>query len=212
MVAAGKRPFVVGLTGGIGSGKSEAAAAFARLGAEVVDADRLGHEALRDPEVMRQVETRFGRGVFNEGGQIDRRRLGALVFGSAEARRALEAVSHPYITRRAREAVAQTKAPLVVLDAALLLEAGWGGLCDAVVYVDAPDEVRLARVRGRSGWSEDELRARERAQMPLTDKRARANHVMENASTREHLDRQAEGLVSLWGLLPAGATTGDSPQ
>lgn len=199
-------PLIVGLTGGIGSGKSEAARAFARLGAEIVDADRLGHEALRDPAIVGRLKALFGDWILDASGGIDRGRLAAIVFKDAEARKALEALSHPFIRQRAREITAASSAPLVILDAALLLEAGWDALCDKVVFVDAPETVRLERARQRSGWTDDAIRARERAQLPLTDKRARADHVLINGSSLDDLSRQAEGLMRQWGLAPEAAS------
>jgi len=138
--------------------------------------------------------------------------LARVVFTHPEARERLEAVTHPAITRRARQAVLASKAPLVVLDAALLLEAGWDAMCDKIVFIDAPEALRLARVRERSGWTEDHLHARERAQMPLTDKRRLADHVVMNDKTPDDLYRQAEGLLRQWGLAPANASTEACPR
>jgi dephospho-CoA kinase len=206
------RPFVVGITGGIGSGKSEAARAFARLGAEVIDADRLGHEALREPAVIQRLTERFGEAILDRQGQVERARLASVVFNNPEARRALESVTHPVIRRKAEALLAASRAPLAVLDAALLFEAGWHEMCDAVVFIDAPDEVRWQRVHGRSGWDEGQWRARESAQLPLTDKRQLADHVLMNGSTPEDLFRQAASLTRQWGLAPESPSQEGSPQ
>lgn len=202
--------FVVGLMGSIGGGKSAAARELARRGAEVIDADALGHAALIDQRGA--IVERFGEGVLEDGPRegearspVSRKKLGAVVFSDPQKLRDLEAITHPYIQRRAAEQVAASKAALVVLDAALLIEAGWDRLCDRVVFVDAPREVRLERVRARSGWDEAALAKREAAQLPLTEKRQRADHVIDNDSSLEHLGRQVDDLMHRWGLVPAGA-------
>jgi dephospho-CoA kinase len=204
---------VVGLIGGIGSGKSAAAAQFERRGAVVIAADQLGHEALAQPAIRDAIVKRWP-GVVGEDGQIDRRKLGAIVFGDEDSRRELEAMTHPYIRRRIEEEIAKAKreqAPLVIVDAAVLLEAGWDSACDRLVYVEAPREARLARVTGKRGWDARDLEGREAAQLPLTRKYARADHVLENSSTLEHLGRQVEDLMHRWGLVPAEASSSAKP-
>ncbi|MFO0877839.1 MAG: dephospho-CoA kinase [Gemmataceae bacterium] len=200
------KPLVVGLLGGIGAGKSAVAQAFARHGACMVNADALGHEALEQPAIREAILRRWGPTVADATGRINRHQLAAEVFRNETARRELEALVHPYIRRRAEEEIARATAehvPLIVVDAAVLLEAGWNHVCDRLVYVDAPAEVRLERVRRNRNWSEQDWRAREEAQLPLTQKRAQADHVLDNASTPEHLSRQVEDLMHRWGLVPA---------
>lgn len=195
---------VVGLLGGIGAGKSAVAAAFARRGALVLDADALGHEALRQPAVRDAVLARWPQARGPEG-EVDRRALAGVVFASPDERRALEALTHPWIRRAAEARVAaarRERAPLVVLDAAVMLEAGWDDVCDKLVFIDAPREQRLARVAAR-GWAAADLDAREAAQLPLTEKRRRANHVIDNSSNLERLAGQVDDLLHLWGLTPA---------
>src|SRR5436190_2770680 len=193
-------PFVIGVTGGVGSGKSAAAELLARHGGKLVVADALGHEALRDPAVRSRIVGRWGERVL-ESGEVDRRKLGSIVFADETERRALEAISHPWIVRRMKEEVATARLDpavgFVVIDAALLVEAGWDAVCDRVVYVEAAPEVRQERVRVQRGWGADELRRREAAQLPLTRKRSRADHVIDNSSTLDHLDRQVQELLSL---------------
>jgi dephospho-CoA kinase len=195
---------VNGLVGGIGSGKSRVAAAFARRGARVVSGDEAGHEALRQPEIIRQVVARWGAGVLDGHGGIDRRKLGRLVFADPEERRALEAIVFPWIGRRLREevhkAAAEPRCSLVLLDAAVMLEAGWADACDRIVYVHAPREVRLRRLAEQRGWTEKEVEARERAQMALTDKATRADDAVDNSGTPEELARQVDELLKVWGI------------
>jgi dephospho-CoA kinase len=205
---------VIGLLGGIGSGKSQAAAAFAARGARVIGADDLAHAALRQPEVRRKVVQRWGEQLLDEHGEVQRRRLGAIVFADAAERRALEAMVHPWIGERLREEVERARAdagvPLVVLDAAIMVEAGWSEMCDRLVYVDAPAELRQARVAQQRGWSAEEMRARESAQLPLTQKRVRADHVLDNSASQAHLQRQVDELLHLWGV--GGASTPFPPR
>jgi dephospho-CoA kinase len=199
----GRKP-VVGLIGGIGSGKSRVADQFAARGAQVVSGDALGHEALRQPPIRAKVAERWGPGVLDERGEIDRRKLGRLVFADAGQRRELEALVFPWIERRLQGEIALAQADpnvvLVLLDAAILLEAGWNRWCDWLVFVDAPREQRLRRLAEQRGWSEKEVESRERAQMPLTDKRARAGFVVDNSSSPEAAARQVEELLRHWGL------------
>jgi dephospho-CoA kinase len=173
---------VIGLIGGIGSGKSQVSAALARRGGRVVAGDPLGHEAL----------------------QVDRRSLGARVFADPAERRELEAIVHPWIARRLREQIAQAQADpavaFVVLDAAVMLEAGWESACEVLVYVHAPRATRLRRVAGQRGWSAAEAAARERAQLPLTEKAARADVALDNSGPLEQLGPQLDALLERLGV------------
>jgi len=194
------KPFVVGLIGSIGAGKSTVADLLSQRGALIIDADALGHQALA--ELRGEIVSRFGPAVL-DGDVISRPKLARVVFSDASRRRELESIVHPHIHKLAVERIASAASALVVLDAALLLEAGWDELCDAVVFVDAPRLQRLERLRSRSGWDEPELEAREAAQLPLTRKRERANHVIENDSSLDCLSRQVDDLIHRWGVGPA---------
>ncbi|MGA2069019.1 MAG: dephospho-CoA kinase [Thermoguttaceae bacterium] len=190
---------VLGLLGGVASGKSLVAKLLAERGAVALDADRAGHEALRLPHVEAAVRRQFGAGVFGPDGRVDRSRLARIVFDpSAEgkARRlGLERLTHPEIARRlARQIETQARdAPLVVLDAALILEAGWDKLCDKLAFVDAPPEVRRARAAAR-GWTPEEFAAREAAQESLDFKRRRADVVIDNSAAAEDTGLQVDRL------------------
>src|SRR5262245_31768828 len=203
-----KKKLVIGLVGGMGSGKSRVAAALARRGARVVDGDALAHEALRQPAVRDKVASRWGPGVLDGRGEVQRRKLGAIVFGDPAERKALEEMVHPYLEGRLRSevegALADPSVPFVVVDAAIMLEAGWAGACDKLIFVDAPEEVRYRRLAEQRNWTAQEVQAREGAQLPLTWKRARADHVLDNSAGPENLERQIESLAHLWGLGPAG--------
>jgi dephospho-CoA kinase len=198
------KPFVVGLIGGIGSGKSKVAAVFAARGARVISGDDLAHEALHQPEVKARIAERWGEGVFDEKGNIQRSRLASVVFADPDERRVLENLVHPWIRDRIRRSVDDARRDpavrLIVLDAAIMLETGWNEICDRLVYVDAPREQRIRRVAGQRGWTPQELEARERAQLPLTEKAARADHAVDNSGSLEHLGQQVDELLRCWDL------------
>jgi dephospho-CoA kinase len=195
---------VIGLVGGIGSGKSQAAAAFARRGARVISGDELGHAALRVPELREEIVARWGSRLLDDNGEIRRSLLGQIVFADPDERRALEKIVHPWIKRRLREEVAAARAdpmvPFVVVDAAVLLEAGWDEVCDRLVFVFAPPEERLRRLAQRRGWTREDVLDRERAQLPLTEKAVRTEYRLDNTTTLDNLERQVDNLLTLWGL------------
>ncbi len=199
---------VIGLTGAIGGGKSQVAGLLGKKGAVVIDADRVGHEVLKHPEVRRQVIERFGAGVAEHGpdaaaspGSINRQALGSIVFAARSALDDLEAIVHPRM-RRQFEAIidcesVRGRAPAVVLDAAVLLEAGWDDLCDLVVFVDASQPIRLQRVAHGRGWTAEVLQAREAAQWPREHKLNRADSVIHNDSSLETLDQSVDRLFRM---------------
>jgi dephospho-CoA kinase len=198
---------VIGLVGGIGAGKSLAAAALAEKGLRVLDADTIGHALLAQRPARDKIVGRFGPGVLRadeEGVErsepdVDRQALGRIVFADPTARRDLEAILHPAMRKTFERAIARAGRnglPGVVLDAAILYEAGWDRLCDAVLFIDAPREVRLSRLAAQRGWSGDDLDAREAAQTPLDAKRGRADAVLENDGPPEAL----RGAVAAWWL------------
>jgi dephospho-CoA kinase len=215
MTTAKRNKRVVGLLGGIGSGKSQVAAAFARHGARIIAGDQLGQAALRDPVIRARVVSRWGDSVVDERGEIDRRRLAAIVFADPAERKALEAMTHPWIRLAIRREIALAKrdphVPLIVLDAAVMLEAGWNDVCDRLVFIEAPRAVRLERVARQRGWSEKEVAEREEAQLPLTEKAVRADHVLDNSASLEHLNCQVNDLLHQWGLAHACSWSESDP-
>jgi dephospho-CoA kinase len=185
---------VVGLTGGICSGKSTVAAMFGRLGAVVIDADRVAHE-LQAPgqPVYEAIVAAFGDEILADDGRIDRRRLGAIVFGDPAARARLEAILHPALIaeceRRIRQA-ADSGARVCILDAALLIESGRHGRFDAIVLVEASEIIQLERLMARTGISREEAMQRIRAQMPCSEKRRYAHFHIRNDGSLEETERQ----------------------
>ena len=203
---------VIGLIGGIGSGKSAVAAEFARHGGVVVSADQFGHEALRQPDIRDAVVARFGSEIVGADGAIERRKLGRLVFADPAQRKDLEALVFPYIERRIHEEIARAndtpEVRFVVLDAAIMLETGWNNVCDRIVYIDVPQEIRLQRLARQRGWGEKEVAAREAAQMALSAKKARADCVIDNAGPPEATACQVTDLVGQVVLNAARSTNG----
>jgi dephospho-CoA kinase len=205
MIAAPHRKPVIGLVGGIGAGKSSVAAALVNHGGRVISADPLGHEALEAPVIRDRVAEAFaGRDILTADGKVDRRKLGRVVFPSPVERTRLEHLVHPYIEERIREeidkALADPNVRFVVLDAAIMLEAGWDDDCDKLIYVDAARPVRLARVQAQRGWAEADLASREAVQMPPEKKKERADAVIDNGGTSETTTAQVDQLVKRWEL------------
>jgi len=185
---------VIGITGGIGSGKSTVAGMFADLGAERIDADALGHEALERDDVRAAIREVWGPGVFDASGRIDRKALAEVAFADDEQTRRLNAIVHPPLLQQLHRRLAQATSKVAVLDAALLTESGLDEVCDVVVFVDAPRTVQRQRVAAR-GWSEQELQRREARQHSLGEKRERSRYVIENAGTERNTLQQ---VVNIW--------------
>lgn len=192
----------VGLTGGIASGKSTVARLLASYGAILIDSDVLAREVVAPgtPGLSEVVEA-FGPSVLAADGSLDRAKLGALVFNDTAARRRLESIIHPRV--RARAAEIQAAAPVdavVVQDIPLLVETGQAPRFDAVVVVDAPEEVQLARLAER-GLSASDAKARIAAQATREQRRAVATHVIDNSGDLESLERQVR---AVWAQLTGG--------
>lgn len=196
---------MIGLVGGVGCGKSHLARLLhEKHSIEIVEGDKAGHEVLAEQAVQERLRAAFGEGVFTSAGEINRRQISRLVFGSSPeqqaARKKLEEIVHPRISEiLARQvALAQSRPDVeaVILDAAILLEAGWRHICDAVVFIDTPLEKRLERVTKSRGWSRDDLRLREESQFPLERKRKEADHVVDNSGDVQIALSQLEEVYS----------------
>jgi dephospho-CoA kinase len=198
----------VGLTGGIGSGKSEVARRLASYGAMIIDADRLAREVVEPgTDGLAAVVDAFGAEVLAADGSLDRPALGRIVFGDEAARRRLEAIIHPRVRARAGElekaAVAADPDVVVVHDIPLLVETGQAAGFDAVVVVDAPEEVQIDRLTRVRGISPEDARARVAAQASRAERRSAATVVLDNSGTLTALDAQVK---RLWEWLRADAT------
>ena len=201
---------VIGLIGAIGAGKSTVASLLGSLGGAVADADAIGHEVLDEPAVQAQLVERWGPHLLHPGGRVNRRTLGAIVFADPAERRALEAIVFPRIREREGDlfalADADPAARFIVLDAAVLVEAGRLDVCKKLLFVDAPRELRLQRVLARGGWTEAELDRREAAQLPLAEKRRLADAVINNAGDLAELRDAVATVLRRWRLLDPPAT------
>jgi len=194
-----KIPAVVGLAGGIASGKSLVARHFASLGCTVIDADQLVHELLKRPNVMQQIRDIWGGEVFADG-CVDRHRLGEKVFAQPQDLERLNEIIHPLVLaearNRLRELSKRSNLPAIIVDAPLLFESGLDRLCDVVVFVDAPLEERCQRACAQRGWTPRQLERREEFQNSLKVKREKADYVLTNLLTPDDALRQVREVFS----------------
>jgi len=195
---------VVGLAGGVGSGKSTVAKMLGELGAGVIESDVLAHAELNHPEVRDLLRQWWGDGILGPDGTVDRRKVAAIVFNDPAQRHRLEAVLHPRVAIRRADLMAeferQPKCRMIVLDSPLLYETDLDLICDAVIFVDARPELRRERSEKGRGMSEEELRRREKSQQPLDTKRIRADYICDNnsslAALRAHVERVFSQIVA----------------
>ncbi|TDB95843.1 dephospho-CoA kinase [Actinomadura sp. 7K534] len=200
----------VGLTGGIGSGKSEVSARLAELGAVVIDADRIAREVVEPGTPgLAAVVAEFGEEVLLPSGGLDREKVGRIVFGDPDRLAALNAIVHPLVGERMQELMdAAPDDAVVVYDVPLLVENDLAPMYDEVVVVDAPADVQLDRLVARRGMTEEDARARMANQASREDRRAVATHVIDNSGTLEALRSQVD---NLWKALTSrGAETDGS--
>lgn len=198
---------LIGLTGGIAAGTSTVAEMLRALGAVVIEADEIAREVVEpEAEVYRRIVEAFGRAVLHPDGTLDRKHLAALIFADPDARRRLNAITHPEIRRRIREQIEQVRArdlnAVLVIDIPLLLDtAGPEAFdLDGVMVVQATPELQIVRLMTRDGLSRDEARHRLAAQRPVAEKAAKADWVIDNTGTIDQTRRQVE---KLWEALRA---------
>lgn len=185
----------IGLTGGIGSGKSLVAELFARRGVPVIDTDAISHELTRrDGEGTRSLLAHFGHEILDENGDLDRAQLRERAFADPAFRKNLESILHPLIRQAAQRAMAAASGPYCLVVVPLLFEAGFDDLVDRVLVVSAAESDQIDRVRRRSGLKEDEIRRIMATQLTSPARSARADDVIENHSTMEALDAAVETL------------------
>ncbi len=200
--APGRAVRVVGLTGGIASGKSTVARMFADLGAAVIDADAVVQALLDAPEMIERLRRAWGEEYLGPDGRPDRRKIAERVFQDAERLREWTGWVHPPVQKKIREQVDSVlRNPailLIIIDAPLLLETGLDSWCDTILFVDADPSLRAERARASRDWPEGELQRRESWQAPLDVKRRTANVVISNSGTREETFRTVERLFRQW--------------
>lgn len=193
----GRTPLCIGLFGGIGAGKSAVATLLAEHGAGLIDADRLAHACLGEPAVRDALAARFGAAILGADGAVDRPALARVAFVDSGAAQALNAIVHPAVARRMDEALsrfAADRVSVVVLDGALLTEAGWADRCEWRLFVDAPEAARETRVQSR-GWLPGERERREARQASVEAKRRAADAVVQNDGS---LDRTRDEVARFW--------------
>lgn len=190
---------VIGLCGGIGAGKSLVAAEFGRLGARVISSDELNRVVLARPDVLAQLRQWWGGVVVDPAGRPDRSAIARIVFADESERRRLESVTHPLIgelrAAMIRQAVVDSAVRAIILDSPLLLESSLDRQCDAVVFVDSPEDVRLARLQRDRGWDVQQVRSREKWQLPLEEKRRRSDYVVRNVGAPADLREQVAAIL-----------------
>ena len=191
---------VVGIIGGIASGKTFVGRAFSRFGAQRIDADRLGHLVLNDRETKNSIRNAWGESVFDQYENVDRSKLAEIVFENHSELHRLEQITHPKIESLIIDAlkVVSDECPVVLLDAPVLVKAGWHRHCHKILFVECPWDIRLQRARAR-GWSESMLRKREAAQAPLDEKRSLATDFIVNDHETD-IEAQVRKLWNSWGI------------
>jgi dephospho-CoA kinase len=190
---------VIGILGGIASGKSTVAAEFAKLGCKVINADKLAHELLREPAVKEKIIGLFGRGVLNSAGEIDHKKLAEVVFTDAEKLSLLNDIIHPLVLQKAEKLIEeyghQNQVKAIVLDMPLLVEVGWDKRCDKLIFINCEKKLRLKRAK-KLDFDENQVKIRENFQISLDNKARVADNTIDNNSDFSVLTRQVKDIFS----------------
>jgi len=200
---------VLGLTGGIGSGKSMVAQMFAGLGAVVIDADQLAREVVEPGQpALKEIAATFGSEVLLNDGHLDRSKLAQIIFANPVERAKLDAITHPRIRTRMDELIEARRAGpgVLIVDIPLLYESKRTSSIEKVIVVWVDPKTQLRRIQDRDGLSDEAARQRIAAQMPLDEKRARADHVIDNSRNREDTRRQVEAIYRRYAPAAASPT------
>lgn len=196
---------VIGIVGGIGSGKSLVAKILQEFDGALINADRLGHEALRQPEIKSKLIQRWGGRIQDvESGEVDRREVAKIVFADDKEREFLQQAVFPYIEAQIRHAIdhanADSQASFIILDAAIMMESGWDRVCDKIIFVHTAKSVRQERLADTRNWTTKEVTQRKKAQLPLVEKVTRADYVVDNSGSEAELRRRIRTLIPKLGL------------
>ena len=190
---------VIGLTGGIGTGKSEVARIFQELGAVLINADQIGHQAYNPhSEIWQEVVKAFGEEILQPSGEIDRKKLGSIVFADPDQLTRLNQIMHPRMARmvaRQVQELGEQGADVVVVEAALLFEAGWDSLVGEVWSTESPEDLVIKRLQSRSGLSQEEAKKRIDSQMSAEERKSRSQVVVDNSGDLVDLERVVR---SIW--------------
>ncbi len=196
---AGKKP-IIGILGGVGSGKSTVAAEFAKLGCKVIDADKIAHELIEKKAVKGKIVGLFSKAVTNSEGKIDRKKLADIVFADGDKLTALNRIIHPPVLRRAEELIKQynrqNQVKAIVLDMPLLMEVGWIRRCDRLIFVNCRRQLRVERAKKIGISDENQFKIRENFQISLDSKANSADNTVDNNSGFSELVRQVADIFS----------------
>jgi len=196
--ATGKKP-IIGILGGIGSGKSIVAAEFAKLGCKVIDADKIAHKLLDEQTVKEKIIASFGRAILDSDDKIDREKLAEVVFANTDRLLSLNEIIHPLVLQRAEELIkqynSQNQVKAIVLDMPLLVEVGWDKRCDKLIFIDCEQKLRLDRAK-KMGFDKNQVKIRENFQISLDNKANLADNTINNNSDFSALARQVADIFS----------------
>ena len=199
MGSTGKKT-VIGIIGGVGSGKSTVTAEFAKLGCTVIDADKIAHDLLEKKAVKKKIVDLFGETVLDSTGKIDHKKLADVVFADADKLSSLNEIIHPLVLGRAEELIKrynrQNEVKAIVLDMPLLVEVGWARRCDKLIFVDCKRQLRVDRAKKMGVFNENQLKIRENFQISLDNKIAIADNTVDNNSAFSALPRQVADIFS----------------
>ena len=194
-----KKP-IIGILGGIASGKSTVAAEFAKLGCKVIDADKIVHELLQKTAVREKIVGLFGQAILNSAGKIDHQKLADVVFADREKLSSLNKIIHPFVLERTEELIKQysrqSRVKAIVLDMPLLAEVSWADRCDRLIFVDCKRQIRIDRAKQMNGLDENQIKIRENFQISLDNKADIADNVIDNNSDFPALVRQVADIFS----------------
>ena len=190
---------IIGILGGIASGKSTVASIFGKSGCKVIDADKIAHKILERKNIKKKIVDLFGPGILNSTGVIDHKKLAGLVFADAARLSSINGIIHPLVIKRTEELIArfnsQNQVKAIVLDMPLLVEIGWDKRCDRLIFVDCSEKIRFCRAK-KLGYSKKQLKIRENFQISLDNKKALADNAIENNSGFSALVRQIAEILS----------------
>jgi dephospho-CoA kinase len=199
-VGKSKKKTIIGILGGIGAGKSAAAAEFAKLGCEVINADKIAHELLEKPSVKKKVVGFFGHALLNRRGKIDHKKLAKIVFADGSKLAALNKIIHPLVLKEVRELIRQInhkkRVKAIVLDMPLLVEVGWAKRCDKLIFVKCKKKIRAERAKKMGIFDKNELKKRENFQISLDKKETIADNTIDNNSGFSALAGQVTDIFS----------------
>ncbi|NQT07044.1 MAG: dephospho-CoA kinase [Candidatus Omnitrophica bacterium] len=188
-----KKKFIIGITGGFGTGKSTVSKFFKKMGADIIDADKLAHEAIKpNGGAYKKVVTLFSASVLKADRTIDRKRLGRVVFGSSRKLAILNSIVHPEVIKKINAYIGKRKKGIFIIDAPLLIEAGLLNIVDKLIVVTASRKRQIARCRSKLGLTASDINRRIRSQMPLKRKRCLADFLIDNNGTKRNTERKVK--------------------